>query len=155
MYIYRQPTLTMQWNFTIFAQILYSYFRYTGRLFLGCAFFIACCNYQNFVRNQEGKNELQKKVHRRICVRNITFLTVHSPFNVFLLLSLYILPPPSQVTPLQNDPYKDIYFAMCGILCVIISWVNGRKYENLLQFTTTCFFYKQCFFSTHPQLSVA
>ena len=117
MYIYRQPTLTMQWNFTIFAQILYSYFRYTGRLFLGCAFFIACCNYQNFVRNQEGKNELQKKVHRRICVRNITFLTVHSPFNVFLLLSLYILPPPSQVTPLQNDPYKDIYFAMCGILC--------------------------------------
>ena len=34
------------------------------------------------------KAELQKKVHRSICVRDITFLSALSPFYVFLLLSL-------------------------------------------------------------------
>ena len=28
----------------------------------------------------------------------------------------------------------------------MISWVNGRNYENLLQLNTICFFYKQLFF---------
>ena len=68
------------------------------------------------MRNQEGKIELHEKVHRRICVKDITFLTARSPFYVFLLLSLSI-PSPSQVTPLRNDPYKDTYIVMGGILC--------------------------------------
>ena len=42
--MYKQSTLTNQWNYNIFEQILYSYFRYTGRLFLGCAPFVARCN---------------------------------------------------------------------------------------------------------------
>ena len=41
LYMYKQPTLTKQWKYNIFVQILYSYFRYTGRLFLGCARFVA------------------------------------------------------------------------------------------------------------------
>ena len=48
-----------------------------------------------------------------------------------------------------------IYILLWVILCVMISWVNGRKYKNLLQFNTTRFFYKQCFFSTHPQCCLA
>ena len=36
----------------------------------------------------ERKIELKKKVHRIICVRDITFLTAPSPFYVFSLLSL-------------------------------------------------------------------
>ena len=62
-----------------------------------CSF---CCSleyYQSFMRNQEGKIELQKKVHRRICVRDITFLTTRPPFYVFLLLSLSTLFPSSDV----------------------------------------------------------
>ena len=39
------------------------------------------------MRNQEEKIELQKKVHGRICVRDITFLTTRRPFYVFLLVS--------------------------------------------------------------------
>ena len=68
------------------------------------------------MRNQEGRIELQKKVHRRICMRGITFL-------LYALLSMSFcwffrpLPPPSQVMPLQSDPYKDTYIAMGGILC--------------------------------------
>ena len=36
-------------------------------------------------------------------------------------------------------PYKDIYFAMGGILCGDIM-SKQSKYENLLQFNTTRFF---------------
>ena len=52
---------------------------------------------QNVMRNQEGKIELQKKVHRRICVKDITFLTTRSPFYVFFLLSL------SNSSPFPSD----------------------------------------------------
>ena len=42
--MYKQTTLTEDWNYNTFVQILYSYFRYTRSLFLGCALFVACCN---------------------------------------------------------------------------------------------------------------
>ena len=71
---------------------------------------------QNFMRNQDGKIELHKKVHKRVCVRDITVLTARSPFYVFLLLSSSI-PPTSQVTHLQNGRYKDTYITMVGIPC--------------------------------------
>ena len=69
------------------------------------------------MRKQKGKIELQKKVHRSICVRDITFLTARSPFYVFLLLFLSTPSPfPSDtlaVWPLQ----RYTYIAMSGILC--------------------------------------
>ena len=40
---YKQTTLAKQWH-NIVVQISYSYFRYTGRLFLRCAVFVALCN---------------------------------------------------------------------------------------------------------------
>ena len=68
------------------------------------------------MRNKEGKTELEKKAHRRICVSDITFLTARSPFYVFLLLSLSTPSHfPSDV--LRNGPYKHIHIAMGGILC--------------------------------------
>ena len=60
------------------------------------------------MRNQEGlKIELQKKIPRRICVRDITFLTARPPLYVILCCFIRLLPPPCQVTYLMNDPYKD------------------------------------------------
>ena len=44
-----------------------------------------------------------------------------------------------------------IYILLWVVFCVMISWANGQKYENLLQFNFKRFFYKQRFFSTHPQ----
>ena len=92
-------------------------------------FFIACCNnIRTSWGNQKVDIELQKKVHRGICVRDITFLTARSPFNAFLLLSS------STPFPFPNDALVewplDTYIAMGGIL-VMISWVNGWKFENL------------------------
>ena len=43
-YLFKQPSLTKEWNYNTLVPILYSYFRYTGRLFLGCTLFVACCN---------------------------------------------------------------------------------------------------------------
>ena len=46
-------------------------------------FLLLAVYYQDFMKNQEGiKIELQKKVRRRICVTNITFLTARPPFYV-------------------------------------------------------------------------
>ena len=51
-------------------------------LFLGCAPFAA--------RYQEGiKIELQKKVHWRTCVRDITFLTARPPFYVIIFFFVF------------------------------------------------------------------
>ena len=51
----------------------------------------------------------QKKVNRRICVRDITFLIARPPFHIIcVFFFLCLLPLLSQVTYLQNGPYKDI-----------------------------------------------
>ena len=55
-----------------------------------------------------------------------TFLTGRPPFYVILCCYLGLLPSRSQVTYLLNGCMVMFY--------VMISWVNGRKYENLLQF---------------------
>ena len=59
------------------------------------------------MRNQEEKIELQQKVNRKVCVRDVTFLTAHPPFYVIFCCFLRLLPPTSEVTYLLNGHYKD------------------------------------------------
>ena len=54
-----------------------------------------------------NKDEVQKKAHRIIFVRNLNFLIARSPFYYNICYFLCVLPPFSQVTNLLNDPYKD------------------------------------------------
>ena len=61
------------------------------------------------------KIELQKKDHRRISVREITFLTTRLPFDVIFCCFLRLLPPLSQVTYVLNSSIHNI--SMGGILC--------------------------------------
>ena len=88
-------------------------------------------SYQDIMRNQERKIDLQKKVHRRICVREITFLTALHFFSClsFCFLLLFSSIPPSHVTPLRNDTYKNTCIAMGGILCddIISKWSKTWK----------------------------
>ena len=81
--------MTKYWNYNICVQILYSYLRYT----LLDVFFLLLA-LRETMRNQEVKIELQKKVHRRICVRDITFLAACPSSSVifcrfFRLLRFY------------------------------------------------------------------
>ena len=56
---------------------------------------------------RRNKTELQKKVHGRICVRDIIFLTAGPPFYVLTFYCfLRLLRPHSQVAYLLNGPYK-------------------------------------------------
>ena len=60
------------------------------------------------MENQEGiKIELQKKVHKRICVRDITFLIACPPIYVTFCCFLDLLSFPSQLTFLLIGPCKD------------------------------------------------
>ena len=84
--MFKQSTLTKKWNYNIFAQTLYSYFQLVISdtlvgAFLDILFMLLVVILSEFYENKEGiKIELQKKVHRRICVRNITFLIARPPF---------------------------------------------------------------------------
>ena len=95
--------------------------------------------------SQEEKTELQKKVYRGIFMRYIIFLTARPPFCVFVF---FLLSSSTQST----FPYIVLLWV---IFCVMISWVNGRKYENLLQFNTgwlaslrTWYYFMLCFSSS-------
>ena len=88
--------------------------------------------------------KVSEEIYRNICVRGINFLTALTPFYVIRCCFLCLLLSPSQVTYLLNGPY--------GWCSVMISWVNGRKYENLLQFyfswlpaLRTWYFFRLCF----------
>ena len=60
------------------------------------------------MRNQEAmKIQLQKKVHKRICVKDIPFLATRPPFHYVICCFLCLLLSPFQRTCLLNSAYKD------------------------------------------------
>ena len=78
------------------------------------------------------------------------FLIARHPFSIILCCCLNLLPPPSQVTYLLNDPYTDTLLGVAFF--VMISWVDGWKYENILQynisflvFLGTWYYFRLCF----------
>ena len=97
--------------------ISYSYLRYADMLldvFSSCSLYY----YQSFMRNQETKTELQKKVHRRICVRDITFLAPHPSHFLSLFFFFCLLPSPTQVTYLLNDNFEYIAILLKFVVLV-------------------------------------
>ena len=94
----KQSKLTKEEKYNIFVEILYSYFRYNGRLFLGCLLFVAPCNIIRFYGKPKRNDWLTEKIHSRICVRDINFLTAGPPFYFIFCCFLHLLLSPSQVT---------------------------------------------------------
>ena len=104
------------------------------------------------MRNKERrkirqKERRQKKDHWRTCVRNITLLTTRL-YVIFVALFVYSLPFPKGRTCWMARYIILVWVAFC----VMISWVNGPKCENLLQFNTswlesprTWYYFKLCF----------
>ena len=68
--------------------MLYSYLRYTDRL-LDVFYWLLVEHYWSFIKNQEGKIELQKKVFVRICVRDIKLLASFPHSYVFFLFLFF------------------------------------------------------------------
>ena len=96
-----------------------------GGSFLDVLFLLLAVTLSELQVKPRRKDWVSKKIYRKI-VRGISFLTALPPFYVILCCFLCLLPSPSQVTYLFNGLY--------GWCSVMISWVYGWKYENLLQF---------------------
>ena len=132
-------------------QILYSYFRYTGRLFLGYALFVARCN--TIRTSWETKKE--RLSYRKKCIEEfvwgISLFWLHALLSMPFCCFLRLLPPPSHVTHLQNGCYKDGYIATSGILCYDIMSKRSKIWKsNLILYA---FFISNAFFQL--TLSVA
>ena len=105
--------------------------------FLHVLFLMLAVILQGYLRNQEGiRIELQKKVHERICVRDITFFTARPPFYVtfypFLCLSL----PLSKWRTCWMVPIKIHNIAMEGILCDDIMSERSKIWRYLIYLAT-------------------
>ena len=84
--IYKQPTLTKQCNYNIFEQILYSYFGYTGRVFLGCSLFVVILS--EFYQKPRGKDLVTaKSTQKNLCERHHFFDCTPTFLCHFQLLS--------------------------------------------------------------------
>ena len=119
--MYKQPTLTKQWKYNIFVQILYSHFRYPGRLLLGCALLLLAVMLSQLHVRPRRKVWVSEKIYRKICGRGINFLTALLPFYLILCCFLCLLLSSSQVTYLLNGPY-----GWCSVW-----WYHEWKVEHM------------------------
>ena len=93
---------------------------------------------KDWITEKSTRKNLCKEYHFFDCalfIRCLCFL--HSPFPINVLVEW---------------PLKRYIVLSWVVFCVMISWVNGQKYENLLQFNTswlsslrTWYFFKLCF----------
>ena len=128
--VYKQLTSTKQWNFNIFVQILHSYFRYTVRHFLGCALFVSRCN--TIRTSRETKKErlsYRKKYIEAFAWGYHFFDCMLSILCLFAAFFVYFLSFPKWHTCAMAAIKTHILLWVA--FCVIISWVNSQKYENL------------------------
>ena len=112
--------------------------------FLDVPFFLLAVILSDLHVNPRRKDWVAEKIHRRICVKGITFLTACPPFYVIFCCFLDLLPFPSLVTYLLHVSY--------GWYSVWWSWLNSQKCESLLQFNTswlaslrTWYYFRLCF----------
>ena len=108
--------------------------------------------YQSFMRNKKEWLSYRKKSIEEF-MWGTSLFWLHALLSMTFCCFLPLLLPHFQVT-LWMAFCVTLWVTLWVVFCVMISWVNGRKYVNLLQFNTKRFFYKQPFFSTHPQCCV-
>ena len=117
-------------NFTIFAQLLYSYFIYTGKLFLDVFFLLLFVILSELREKPKSKNWVTEKSTQKDLCEGYHFFWLHVLFSMSFCRFLCALPPPSKVTYLQNDPYKDIHFVISGIMCDDIMNKRSKRWKS-------------------------
>ena len=114
-------------------QILYSYFRQTGRLFFGCALCVARCN---IIRASCETKKKRLSCWKKYIEESVSFDCILSFLCHFLLLFLSTPSTfPSDVLA-ERPLYRQIVL-LWVVFCVMILWVNGEKHQNLLHFNTS------------------
>ena len=85
--MYKKPILAKQWNYNIFVQILYCYFRYTDMLFLTCVLFVACCN----IVRASWETKKERLSHRKKYVEEFVWMTSLFWLHALLSMSFFLL----------------------------------------------------------------
>ena len=107
--------MTKWWNYNIFVQIWYSYFGYTGRLFLGCAIFIAVRLSQLYERWRRNKDwATEESALKNLCEGHHFFDFTRSFLCQFLLPYSFTTLPKWRIYWMV--PIK-IHIAIGGNLC--------------------------------------
>ena len=121
--MYKQPTLTKQWNYNIFVQI-YIYFRYTARFFLGCAFFNA---HLSIIRTSwETKKESLS--YRKSTWKNLwgtSLFWQYAPLSMSFFVVFLSTPSPLPSDVLAEWPLKRYIILQWLVFCVMIPCVNS------------------------------
>ena len=118
-------------------QILFSYSRYIDRFFLGCVLFVARCNIIRALwKIKKERLSYRKKYIENLCKGDHFFYYTPSSLCHFFLLSSST-PSPFLSDVLGEWPLLRYIILLWMVFYVIISWVNGGKYENLLEFNTS------------------
>ena len=89
------------------------------------------------MRNQEGKIGLQKKVHRGIFARDITFWLHALLYSMKFSVAFFVFSPPFPNDELAEWPLQRCMIMRYLVFCVMIPWVNSREYDSFLQFNTS------------------
>ena len=124
-YVYKQPPLTKKWDYNHILNSCYKYYivildTLVGIFLVVLFLLLAVILSGLYEKPRRNKDWVTEKVHRRIFVRDITFL---DPFH-FIFVAFFVYSP-SQMTHLLNSPDKDTY-------CYGWYSVSYRKYENIL-----------------------
>ena len=114
--MYKKPALTKYWNYNLFVQILYSHFRYTNRLFLGCVFFIARCNIIRASRETKTESLCYKKNYTEEFVWHHFFNCTPSVLYVIFCCLLHLFSPLPKSSTWWIVPIKIHNIAMGGTL---------------------------------------
>ena len=116
--IYKQPALTKYWNYNVLVQIWYGYFRYTGRLFLGCALLVAHCN----ISRASWETKMERLSYRKKYTGEFAWGTslfwLHTVLSMSLSVAFFVfsLPLPKEPT-CWMAAIKIHNIAMVSILC--------------------------------------
>ena len=85
--------------------------------FLGVFFLLLAVILSELREKPKRKDWVTEKSTQKNLCEGYHFFWPHALLSMSFCCFLRVLHPPSQVTYLQNDPYKDKYFAMGSILC--------------------------------------
>ena len=114
-----------QWQSSgISVQILFSYFRYTSRLFLGCVLFVARCN---TIRNSWKTKKERLSCRKKYIKEFVWVISLNDCTLSLLLLFSSSTPFPFPMWRTCGMAAIKLHILLWVVFCVVISWVNGCK----------------------------
>ena len=116
--------MTKQWNYNIFVQMLYRYFIYNGKIFFGCAVFVACCNIIRALWETKKEERLScTKKYKEEFLWGTSLFWMHTLPTMSFLIAFLVYSCWMTLMKMHN-------ISMGGILCDIENMKNFLQFNN-------------------------